>query len=168
MCNKYTSLGKTSFYIPLKHAMDYGTDILESIEKMNLICIDGIEEVISDELWERAIFDLINRAFLSKSRLIMTSSSDLQSLHFLLPDLESRIRKIQGHELYSIDDNEIHDALKYISNFASINLGEKEAKYLITYAKRDISNLVQILESLDKLSLEMKRKITIPLIRELI
>ena len=85
-----------------------------------------------------------------------------------MPDLESRIRRIQSYELYSIDDNEIYDALNHISNIASIKLGEKEAKYLITYSKRDISNLVEVLESLDKLSLELKRKISIPLIKELI
>jgi DnaA family protein len=148
--------------------MSYGTEILESLENIDLICIDGIEAVISDELWERAIFNLINRALSSKSRLILTSSSSLESLNFLLPDLESRIRRIQSYELYSIDDNEIYDALNHISNIASIKLGEREAKYLITYSKRDISNLVEVLESLDKLSLELKRKISIPLIKELI
>ena len=168
ICNEYSSLDKTSFYVPLKHAIGYGTEILESLENIDLICIDGIEAVISDKLWERAIFNLINRAFSSKSRLILTSSSSLESLNFLLPDLESRIRRIQSYELYSIDDTEIYDALNHISNIASIKLGEKEAKYLITYSKRDISNLVEVLESLDKLSLELKRKISIPLIKELI
>jgi DnaA family protein len=85
-----------------------------------------------------------------------------------LPDLESRIKKIQSYELYPIDDKDIIDALKYISQFKSINLGDKEAKYLVTYSQRDISNLIQILESLDQLSMEMKRKITIPLIKEVI
>ena len=60
------------------------------------------------------------------------------------------------------------DALKYISKLTSINLGDKEAKYLVTYSQRNISNLVNILESLDQLSMEMKRKITIPLIKEVI
>ena len=102
------------------------------------------------------------------SRLILTSSKDLKSLNFLLPDLESRIRKIQSYELYPINDEDIFDALKYISKLTSINLGDKEAKYLVTYSQRNISNLVHILESLDQLSMEMKRKITIPLIKEVI
>ena len=38
----------------------------------------------------------------------------------------------------------------------------------MTYSQRNISNLVQILESIDQLSMEMKRKITIPLIKEVI
>ena len=168
LCNSYSSMSKSSLYIPLHKVMNYGVEIFESLENMNLICVDGIEEVISKIEWEKAIFNLINKALISKSRLILSSSQDLKSLNFALPDLESRIRKIQSFELYPINDKDIFDALKYISKLTSINLGDKEAKYLVTYSQRNISNLVQILESLDQLSMEMKRKITIPLIKEVI
>ena len=168
MCNSYSSMRKSSLYVPLKKVMNYGVEIFESLENIDLICIDGIEQVISKTEWEKEIFNLINKSLISKSRLILTSSKDLKSLSFSLPDLESRIKKIQSYELYPIDDKDIIDALKYISQFKSINLGDKEAKYLVTYSQRDISNLIQILESLDQLSMEMKRKITIPLIKEVI
>ena len=168
MCNSYSSMRKSSLYVPLKKVMNYGVEIFESLENIDLICIDGIEQVVSKTEWEKEIFNLINKSLISKSRLILTSSKDLKSLSFSLPDLESRIKKIQSYELYPIDDKDIIDALKYISQFKSINLGDKEAKYLVTYSQRDISNLIQILESLDQLSMEMKRKITIPLIKEII
>ena len=89
-------------------------------------------------------------------------------MNFELKDLDSRLRKIQSHELYALADYEILSALKHIANLRSIELGSKEAQYLLTYANRNISDLVQILESLDQLSMEMKRKITIPLIKEVI
>ena len=168
MCNSYSSMSKSSLYIPLRKVMNYGIEIFESLENIDLICIDGIEEVISKIEWEKAIFNLINKALISESRLILTSSKDLKSLNFSLPDLESRIRKFQSYELHPINDKDIFDALKYISKLTSINLGDKEAKYLVTYSQRNISNLVHILESLDQLSMEMKRKITIPLIKEVI
>ena len=168
MCNFYSSVSKSSLYIPLKKVMNYGIEIFDSLENIDLICVDGIEEAISKIEWEKAIFNLINKALISESRLILTSAKELKSLNFLLPDLESRIRKIQSYELYPINDKDIFDALKYISKLTSINLGDKEAKYLVTYSQRNISNLVHILESLDQLSMEMKRKITIPLIKEVI
>jgi len=168
MCNFYNSNKKSSVYIPLKRALDYGVDIFEALEDIDLICLDGIEEIITDIEWEKAIFNLINKSLISGCRLILTSSKDLNSLNFTLPDLESRIRKIQSFELFPIDDKDIIDALMHISKLTSINLGDKEAKYLVTYSKRNITNLVHILESLDQLSMEMKRKITIPLIKEVI
>ena len=168
MCNSYSSMSKSSLYIPLKKVMNFGVEIFESLENIDLICVDGIEEVISKIEWETAIFNLINKALISESRLILTSSKDLKSLNFSLLDLESRIRKIQSYELHPINDKDIFDALKYISKLTSINLGDKEARYLVTYSQRNISNLVHILEILDQLSMEMKRKITIPLIKEVI
>ncbi|MDB4661895.1 AAA family ATPase [Gammaproteobacteria bacterium] len=168
MCNFYNLNKKSSVYIPLKKALDYGVDIFEALEDIDLICLDGIEEIITEIEWEKAIFNLINKSLISGCRLILTSSKDLNSLNFTLPDLESRIRKIQSFELFPIDDKDIIDALMHISKLKSINLGDKEAKYLVTYSKRNITNLVHILESLDQLSMEMKRKITIPLIKEVI
>ena len=168
VCNFYSSMTKSSLYVPLKKVMNYGVEIFDSLENIDLICVDGIEQVISKIEWEKAIFNLINKALISESRLILTSSKDLKSLNFSLPDLESRIRKIQSYELHAINDKDIFDALKYISKLTSINLGDKAAKYLVTYSQRNISNLVHILESLDQLSMEMKRKITIPLIKEVI
>lgn len=168
MCNLYNLNKKSSVYIPLKKALDYGVDIFEALEDIDLICLDGIEEIITEIEWEKAIFNLINKSLISGCRLILTSSKDLNSLNFTLPDLESRIRKIQSFELFPIDDKDIIDALMHISKLTSINLGDKEAKYLVTYSKRNITNLVHILESLDQLSMEMKRKITIPLIKEVI
>jgi chromosomal replication initiation ATPase DnaA len=47
-------------------------------------------------------------------------------------------------------------------------LGDKEINYLVTYTKRNMSDLIEIIGKLDQLSMELKRKITVPLIKEII
>ena len=168
LCNHFSNQGKSSFYLPMKQAKELSVDILESLENMELVCIDGIESIVGNKVWEIGLFNLINRSLNSKNRLIFTSSKNIDVMNFELKDLDSRLRKIQSHELYALADDEILSALKHIANLRSIELGSKEAQYLLTYANRNISDLVQILESLDQLSMEMKRKITIPLIKEVI
>ena len=168
LCNHFINQGKSSFYLPMKQAKELSVDILESLESMELVCIDGIESIVGNKVWEIGLFNLINRSLNSKNRLIFTSSKNIDVMNFELKDLDSRLRKIQSHELYALADDEILSALKHIANLRSIELGSKEAQYLLTYANRNISDLVQILESLDQLSMEMKRKITIPLIKEVI
>ena len=133
-----------------------------------MVCLDGIEHVIGNKAWETAMFNLINRSLNSNNRLIFTSSKNIHNMNFNLNDLDSRLRKIQSHELHRLSDDEILNALKYIADLRSIELGNKEAQYLLTYANRNISDLVKILESLDQLSMEMKRRITIPLIKQVI
>ena len=168
MCNLVNNNGKSSLFLPMKQAIKLSADILDSLEAIELVCLDGIEHVIGNKAWETAMFNLINRSLNSNNRLIFTSSKNIYNMNFKLNDLDSRLRKIQSHELHCLSDNEILNALKYIADLRSIELGNKEAQYLLTYANRNISDLVKILESLDQLSMEMKRRITIPLIKQVI
>ena len=154
--------------MPIKQAIELSVDILDSLENIDLVCIDGIENVVGNKTWETAIFNLINRSLNSDNRLIFTSSKNIDDMNFELKDLDSRLRKLQSHELHCLADDDLLSALKHITGLRSIELGDKEAQYLLTYANRNISDLVQILESLDQLSMEMKRRITIPLIKEVI
>ena len=45
LCNKYAEEGKTSLYIPLIEASSLDTAILDSIENMDLICIDDLDSI---------------------------------------------------------------------------------------------------------------------------
>ena len=168
LCNQFNNQGKSSFFLPMRQAIELSVDILDSLENIELVCIDGLESLVGNKAWEIGLFNLINRSFNSNNRLIFTSAKNIDGMNFELKDLDSRLRKIQSHELHSLADDDILYALKHIANLRSIELGFKEAQYLLTYANRNISDLVQILESLDQLSMEMKRKITIPLIKEVI
>ena len=168
LCNKYSKNDKSSLFLPLMDVIKYGVEIIDSIENMDLVCIDGLEAVSQNKEWEIGLFNLINNAQQTGCRLVFTSSSEEGAINFSLADLDSRIRKFQSHEIFPISDDHLLKALKKITNLRSISLGEKEAQYLITYTKRNIADLVNILESLDQLSMENKRRITIPLIKELL
>jgi DnaA family protein len=168
LCNQFNNQGKSSFFLPMRQAIELSVDILDSLENIELVCIDGLESLVGNKAWEVGLFNLINRSFNSNNRLIFTSAKNIDGMNFELKDLDSRLRKIQSHELHSLADDDILYALKHIANLRCIELGSKEAQYLLTYADRNISDLVKILESLDQLSMEMKRKITIPLIKEVI
>ena len=168
LCNQFNNQGKSSFFLPMRQAIELSVDILDSLENIELVCIDGLESLVGNKVWEIGLFNLINRSFNSNNRLIFTSANNIDGMNFELKDLDSRLRKIQSHELHSLADDDIFYALKHIANLRSIELGFKEAQYLLTYADRNISDLVKILESLDQLSMEMKRRITIPLIKEVI
>ena len=168
LCNLYNSRKKSAFFLPIKQAIELDVEILDSLENIDLVCIDGIEDVVENRVWETAIFNLINRSLNSDNRLIFTSSKNIDDMNFELKDLDSRLRKLQSHELHYLADEELLPALKHITSLRSIKLGDKEAQYLLNYSNRNISDLVQILESLDQLSMEMKRRITIPLIKEVI
>tara|TARA_B100000941_G_scaffold131292_1_gene92737 strand:- start:6431 stop:7108 length:678 start_codon:yes stop_codon:yes gene_type:complete len=168
VCNFYAIEKKSSLYVPIKEAIKLNTDFLDSLDYLDVVCIDDIELIKNNKDWEIAIFNLINNSLLSKCRLIFSSSLNPSTIHFKLEDLSSRIKKIESIELLPISKNNLYEALRFIIDLRSINIGEKEINYLITYSKRNISDLLKIIEKLDKLSVQLKRKITIPMIKDVI
>ena len=168
VCNFYASKNKSSLYIPIAEVMKYGISFMDSLDNLDVICIDDIDLINFDKEWEVAIFNLINDCLISKCRLIFSSAFNPSSIKFDLKDLISRIKKMDHIELFPVSEDKLNDALNFICNLRSINLGEKEINYLVTYSKRNISDLINIINKLDKTSMQLKRKITVPLIKEVI
>ena len=168
LCNYYTDRKKTSLYIPIKEVKDFELSFLDSLEELDLICIDGIDSIAEDDNWERAIFNLINNCLISKTRLIFCSQLNPSTINFNLKDLFSRIKKIDHLELFPVSESNLREALNFIKDINSYEVGDNEINYLMTHSKRSIANLLNIIYELDQLSLQLKRKITIPLIKELI
>ena len=183
LCNHYFDEGKTSLLIPLKEVKDLGSQITESLENLDLICIDDVDLIAGDNSWEIAVFNLINNCLLTNCRLVFCSSFNPSNINFELKDLLSRIKKINHIELFPVNTNNLSKAIKFIANSRSINLGEREIDYLITYSERSIANLVNIIsgvrepisfmiaalfQNIESIFMELKRKISVPLIKEVI
>ena len=168
LCNLYSKKDKTSLYIPLKDILNFDISLLDSLDNLDLICVDDINFINGKDKWELAFFNLINNCLTSKCRLIFCSSINPSQLSFELKDLESRIKKLDSFEILPVSDSNLVDALNFIAKSRAINLGIKELNFLLKYSKRSVSSLIKLIDKLDKLSMEQKRKITIPLIKETI
>ena len=168
LCNHYTDCKKTSLYIPLNEVKEYESSFLDSLEELDLICIDEIDSIAKDNNWEVAIFNLINNCLISNCRLIFCSRLNPSSLNLNLKDLFSRIKKIDHLELFPIREHNLKDALKFIIEQRSLEIGDSEIDYLMTHSTRSLTNILEIIVELDQQSLKLKRRITIPLIKEFI
>ena len=73
LCNYYTDNKKTSLYIPLNEVKEYESNFIDSLEELDLICIDEVDSIAGDDNWEVAIFNLINNCLITKCRLIFCS-----------------------------------------------------------------------------------------------
>ena len=154
--------------MPISEVKKYGTNFIDSLDDLDVVCIDDVDLIHSDREWEVAIFNLINDCLISECRLIFSSALNPSSIEFKLKDLVSRIKKIDHVELLRVSEDNLLDAINFICNLRSINLGDREINYLITYSKRNMSDLIDIINKLDNLSMQLKRKITVPLIKEII
>ena len=65
-----------------------------------------------------------------------------------------------------MQDEFLNQALDFVSQQLDINLEKAELEFLLKHQTREFSILVDNLISLDKQAASLKRKITIPLIKE--
>lgn len=91
-CAELSQRGDAVGYVPLDKRTWFVPEVLDGMEQLSLVCIDNIECVAGDELWEMAIFDLYNRILESgKTRLLITGDRPPRQLKLGLPDLASRL-----------------------------------------------------------------------------
>jgi DnaA family protein len=165
ICNDFSNSNNSSIYIPMKEAINLDPSILLGVSQLNLICIDDVELINENRKWEIALFNLINECYEKESILLLSGSiNKLEAI----PDLVSRIKKMEILKLEALDDDELLKATKAISKNLNIEISHKNMNYLINNSKRDIKTIFRYLSQLEKESLERKKSIGLNLIKEVI
>ena len=164
LCNDFSNSTSSSIYIPIQKAIKLDPSILEGISQLNLICIDDVDQINKRE-WEIALFNLINECYEKECFLLLAGRINKLEV---IPDLVSRIKKMETLRLEPINDDELFEATLAISKNLNIEISDKNMNYLINNSKRDIKTIFRILSQLEKVSLERKKSIGLNLIKEVI
>ena len=165
ICNDFSNSSNSSIYIPMQEAINLDPTILEGVSELNLICIDDVDLINKRGEWEIALFNLINECYEKECFLLLSGSiNKLEAI----PDLVSRIKKMETLRLEAINDDELLEATQAISKNLNIEISDKNMNYLINNSKRDIKTIFRTLSQLEKESLERKKSIGLNLIKEVI
>ena len=140
--------------------------MLDGLENMSLIALDDVQEVVGDERWEYALFNLYNRVKDKGGMLIVSSSQPLASLKIDLADLKSRLAWGPAFKLSGLSDQEKTKALQQRAKNRGLDLADDVMTYLLKRSPRDMNSLFALFEKLDKASMVEKRKLTIPFIKD--
>lgn len=159
---------KRSVYLPLSQLVSLSPAVLEDLESLSLICIDGIHVVAGDSAWEEALFHLYNRVYDAGSRIIIAAHDLPKAINIQLPDLVSRLSWGIVYQLHSLTDDEKLSALIMRAYRRGISLSEEVGKYILTHCPRHMGTLFAALDALDKASLIAKRRLTIPFVKEVL
>ena len=165
ICNDFSNSNNSTIYIPMQKAINLEPSILEGINDLNLICLDDIDLISNQRDWELALFNLINECYEKDCFLLLSGSIDKLEV---IPDLISRIKKMEILRLKAIDDDELLRATQAISKNLNIEISDKNMNYLINNSRRDIKTVFRTLSQLEKESLERKKSIGLNLIKEVI
>ncbi len=160
--------GDRSVYVPLSLFNTAGAEILDGLANRELVCIDDIDRVVGDDLWEAALFDLCNQVFDAGGQLVVSASSSPRECGTVLPDLSSRLSRLPVFQIRPLDEDELVAALQLRSRHRGLELPDVAARYLLKRSRRDMASLYELLDRRDFAALRAKRRLTVPFVRDVL
>lgn len=164
-CNLAAKNQQTVCYLTQAEIIGQSADMFDGLEQVELICLDDIEAWLVNDVWEAALFNLINRVRELNHRLIMASARPPDDAFVRLPDLRSRMAWGPVFQLQHLSDKDKFQALRYRAKQSGLELPENVADYLMQRYPRDMFGLFERLAVLDKAAMATQRRLTIPLVK---
>ncbi len=140
----------------------------ESIEKNinqlpNVILIDDAQSLNTEQ---QAILFRIQIETKDKPYLLFITGNQSISGLEIRDDVKSRLSWGLNFELNVLSDAQKIIAINQVAQERGINLSADVAPWLLANFHRDLPSLLSLIEALDHFSLEKKRAVTLPLLRE--
>ena len=142
------------------------TDI--DIQNINYLIIDDFDIILEKGNNEDTLFYYINEFILSKKSLLISSTKSTTQLTFTKKDLKSRLTSNLIFNIREISDNRKVEVLKNITEDIGWRIEENVCQYIMNHYQRDLFFLCNVLKSLDKSSLALKKRVTIPFVKSII
>ena len=168
MCVATRERDERAFYLALKRLPKDAIASLEGLENLDLVCVDDLHVIAGDQAWEEALFHCFNRIREANGRLLVSSRERLSALELGLPDLKSRLAWGLRLQLLPLEDRDKLEVINLHCIALGLILPEDVQQYLLKHHDRSMAALIKTVESLQQAALTHKRRITIPLAREVL
>jgi len=139
-------------------------DVAEPLPAARVLAIDDVDRL--DEAGQVALFNAFNRARASGQTLLLAGNASPRALA-LREDLRTRIGQCLAFEIQPLTDASRSAILSSLATQRGLRLDGDVINYVMRHGRRDMPALLHTLDALDRASLERKRAITLPLLREL-
>ena len=167
-CAEMSRQGGMVAYLPLEEFACMGSDVLEGLETMDLVCVDDVEHAAGNPVWEQGLFGLINRVRDAGGRLIFAADAPPDQLGIQLPDLVSRLGWGPVFRMVELDDEGKVEALQRRAGKRGLELPPEVAGFVLRRYPRDLSRLFDLLDTLDNASLAAQRRLTVPFVKSVL
>ncbi len=161
-CQTFTTEGYRVAYLTGELANK--AEALSGLEQCDLLCVDDLQHLQKDS--EVAFFHCINRCRQANTQLLLAADRQPDHLGIALPDLTTRLKWGPVFHLPALNDKELGDAIRHQLESRALQISDDVIDYLLKRFPRDIASLKQLIDQLDKTSMTEQRRITIPLVRQ--
>lgn len=162
------TLGQSVRYLPMRAIAGSLADALPGQERADLVCLDELDVIGGNAADQVGLFDFHNRARAAGTRVIYAARAAPSLEGWSLPDLVSRLNQCTRFLLSPLGDSDRRDLLQRRARQRGLALEPVVLDYLFRRVGRDLGTLTGLLDRLDRASLAAQRRITLPLVREVL
>lgn len=138
---------------------------LSGVTASDQLAIDNVDLLNADG--QIALFALFNQIKLAGGQLLTAAIQPPAHLA-LREDLRTRLGSGLIYRLQPLTDAEKAEAIAAQARERALKLSPEAINYLLRHAPRDMRTLSMLVVALDQYTLEQKRPVTLPLLRELL
>ena len=154
----------SKIWLKKNNAIEYNNNYEALLNLHNNILIDNL--IFYDQ---EKIFHIVNNCILNNSKVLITSDNKINEINFEFKDLSSRLKTFSNLEINQPNDEMLLAILtKLLVERQFIIKSNEIFEYIIRRVDRTYQGINDIVKKLDILSLEKKRQLTIPLIKEIL
>ena len=153
--------GKKAVYIDAA-----ATPLTEAAFEAEYLAIDQIEKLGNEE--QSLLFAVFNRFRNSGKGFLLLSSEHAPQQLVIREDLRTRMAYCLVYEVKPLTDQEKIDALVSMAAARQVTIDPEIFEYLLNHWRRDMDSLMQMLDTLDNYAVTMGKRITLPLLRQLL
>ncbi len=157
-------------YLPLESELVV-PQMLEGFGSFDCVCLDNFSAIVEkpdSNVWQESLFHLYNQLKEQNKSLVVVADEAPSALELTLQDLKSRLSAMFIHEVKTLSEQDKLLFIKEKAQEKGLELSDDLANYLLSRGKRDLASINVSLEALDAASLQAKRKITKPFIKEIL
>ncbi len=130
-----------------------------------LVIVDDVDRL--DDAAQVALFRAFNSARLTGLALLLAGSAPPLELK-LREDLRTRIGAAIVYQVRPLSDEEKAATLQSQARGRGLRMDDEVIGYMLRHTARDLPSLMAVLDALDQASLERKRPVTVPLLKEML
>lgn len=154
---------KKTFCVQILQASDIKTNKVARIHKENR-CL--IVENVSVKVNEEALFHLFNLYQNEGGYILFTSEQPFAHIGLKLPDLLSRLQTVPSIPILRPDDEMLEALIVKLFTDRQISISNEVLNYIVQNMERSFSYAEKLVEEADKISLCLKRAVSVPIIKQ--
>lgn len=161
-----TEAGKRAAYLDLDEFRGQPPAALEGLEQQDVVCLDSMHAAFLQTPWTHGVLRLTDELRARGKSVALAAKAPPERADSVLPDLATRLSAFTVFGLKAPLDCDRRAYLRARAAARGLEMNEDIAALIVARMQRGFTELLSVVETLDRAALAAQRKLTLPFVRQ--